>query len=197
MITAPGAPTVLIEFQPAARVSDMHVCALVSPGPVPHVGGPILPPGCPTVLIMGMPAARVSDWAVCVGPIDVIVLGAKKTMIGMPAAAPPAPPSVSPAGSGLPSWLYYYQWVAVYEAGVVVNWGGIALAAVAVLAGAVAAAVVTVAVVVFPYVSRSAELPDWPDPAGKTADLIGDISAFKENTYQEGVRDDAEMYFLR
>ena len=32
---------------PAARVGDMHVCPMVTPGvpPIPHVGGPILPPG--------------------------------------------------------------------------------------------------------------------------------------------------------
>ena len=60
--------------QPAARVSDMHVCPMVT-GIVPHVGGPILPPGAVTVLIGGLPAARVTDMATCVGPPDVIVLG--------------------------------------------------------------------------------------------------------------------------
>jgi uncharacterized Zn-binding protein involved in type VI secretion len=56
-------------------------------GPVPHVGGPILPPGCPTVLIGGLPAARVTDMAVCVGPPDVIILGSFTVLIGnMPAA---------------------------------------------------------------------------------------------------------------
>ena len=38
-----GFPTVLIGGQPAARVSDMHTCPMVT-GIVPHVGGPILPP---------------------------------------------------------------------------------------------------------------------------------------------------------
>ncbi len=72
--------------KPAARVTDMHVCPLVT-GTVPHVGGPILPPGCPTVLIGGMPAARVGDMAVCVGPPDSIVLGSTSVLIGgMPAA---------------------------------------------------------------------------------------------------------------
>jgi len=72
--------------QPAARVGDMHVCALVTVL-VPHVGGPILPPGGLTVLIGGMPAARVGDMAVCVGPPDVIALGSFKVLInGMPAA---------------------------------------------------------------------------------------------------------------
>jgi len=59
---------------PAARITDMHVCPMVTVL-VPHVGGPILPPGAVTVLIGGLPAARVGDMAVCVGPPDVIVLG--------------------------------------------------------------------------------------------------------------------------
>ena len=59
---------------PAARITDMHVCPMLTVL-VPHVGGPILPPGGPTVLIGGLPAARVSDTAVCVGPPDVIALG--------------------------------------------------------------------------------------------------------------------------
>lgn len=64
--------------QPAARVSDMHVCPMVTPGtpPVPHVGGPVLPPGGVTVLIGALPAARMGDMAVCVGPPDSIVKGA-------------------------------------------------------------------------------------------------------------------------
>ena len=71
---------------PAARITDMHVCPLVTLL-VPHVGGPILPPGCPTVLIGGMPAARVGDMATCVGPPDVIAMGSATVMIGgMPAA---------------------------------------------------------------------------------------------------------------
>lgn len=75
--------------QPAARVGDMHVCPMVTPGvpPIPHVGGPILPPGGIPVLIGGMPAARVTDMAVCVGPPDVIVMGSFTVLIGsMPAA---------------------------------------------------------------------------------------------------------------
>jgi uncharacterized Zn-binding protein involved in type VI secretion len=59
---------------PASRITDMHVCPMVTVV-VPHVGGPILPPGAVTVLIGGLPAARVTDMAVCVGPPDVIVLG--------------------------------------------------------------------------------------------------------------------------
>ena len=72
---------------PAARVTDMHTCPMVSPGPVPHVGGPILPPGAPTVLIGFMPAARVTDMCVCVGPPDMIAKGSATVLIGnLPAA---------------------------------------------------------------------------------------------------------------
>jgi uncharacterized Zn-binding protein involved in type VI secretion len=72
---------------PAARITDMHVCPMVNPGGVPHVGGPIMPPGEPTVLIGGMPAARVGDMATCSGPPDSIVAGSSTVFIGgMPAA---------------------------------------------------------------------------------------------------------------
>ena len=71
---------------PAARLTDMHVCSMVT-GIVPHVGGPILAPGAPTVLIGGLPAARVTDMAVCVGPPDMIAMGAPTVLIGgLPAA---------------------------------------------------------------------------------------------------------------
>ncbi|GLU56969.1 PAAR domain-containing protein [Dyadobacter frigoris] len=75
--------------QPAARIGDMHVCPMVTPGipPIPHVGGPIIPPGAPTVLIGGMPAAGVGDMCVCVGPPDAIVIGSTSVLIsGKPAA---------------------------------------------------------------------------------------------------------------
>jgi uncharacterized Zn-binding protein involved in type VI secretion len=74
---------------PASRLSDMHVCPMVTPGvpPIPHVGGPILPACCPTVLIGNLPAARVTDMATCVGPPDVIVKGSVTVLIGkLPAA---------------------------------------------------------------------------------------------------------------
>lgn len=71
---------------PAARISDMHTCPMVNPGPVPHVGGPVVK-GCPTVLIGYMPAARIGDTCVCVGPPDTIAKGSATVMIGnMPAA---------------------------------------------------------------------------------------------------------------
>nr|WP_321357107.1 PAAR domain-containing protein [uncultured Draconibacterium sp.] len=72
---------------PAARITDMHTCPMVNPGPVPHVGGPVLPPGSPTVLIEGLPAARVGDMATCSGPPDTIIVGSGTVLIGgMPAA---------------------------------------------------------------------------------------------------------------
>src|SRR3954454_21789750 len=74
---------------PAARVGDMHVCPMVTPGvpPIPHVGGPVLPPGVPTVLIGKMPAATATGMCVCVGPPDVIAMGSTTVLINkMPAA---------------------------------------------------------------------------------------------------------------
>lgn len=73
--------------KPAARISDMHTCPMVNPGPVPHVGGPIMPPGEPTVLIGNLPAARLGDMAVCTGPPDSIVVGSATVLIGGKPAA--------------------------------------------------------------------------------------------------------------
>ena len=73
---------------PAARIGDMHICPMVTPGvpPIPHVGGPISA-GAPTVLIGMMPAARQTDMCVCVGPPDTIAKGSLTVQIcGMPAA---------------------------------------------------------------------------------------------------------------
>lgn len=71
---------------PAARLTDMHVCPLVT-GVVPHVGGPITGPGVPTVLIGGMPAAVMGDMLVCVGPPDTIAKGSATVLIGGKPAA--------------------------------------------------------------------------------------------------------------
>ena len=42
---------------PQSRMTDMHVCPMVTPGvpPIPHVGGPILPPCAVTVLVGSSP----------------------------------------------------------------------------------------------------------------------------------------------
>ncbi len=65
---------------PAARLSDMHACPMVT-GPVPHVGGPILPPCSMTVSVTQMPAARLADMAVCAGPPDAISKGSSGCLI--------------------------------------------------------------------------------------------------------------------
>lgn len=71
---------------PAARLTDMHVCPMVT-GIIPHVGGPITGPGCPTVLIGSLPAARVGDLVTCVGPPDTIAMGSVTVLIGSQPAA--------------------------------------------------------------------------------------------------------------
>lgn len=75
--------------QPAARLTDMHVCPMQTPcvPPIPHVGGPITGPGAPTILIGGLPAACMGDLAICVGPPDSIAAGAPTVLFeGRPAA---------------------------------------------------------------------------------------------------------------
>ncbi|MFV9615361.1 MAG: PAAR domain-containing protein [Gammaproteobacteria bacterium] len=71
---------------PAARLTDNHVCPMVTVL-VPHVGGPIVGPGIPTVMIEKMPAAVMGDNCVCVGPPDVIAKGSATVMIGGKPAA--------------------------------------------------------------------------------------------------------------
>ena len=78
---------------PAARLTDMHTCPMVT-GVVPHVGGPLLPPCEPTVLIGMLPAARVSDMATCVGPPDSIAMGSPTVLIGNMMAARIGDPTV-------------------------------------------------------------------------------------------------------
>src|SRR5690242_3005055 len=74
---------------PAARITDMHTCPMVTPGlpPIPHVGGPVIGPGVLTVLIEKMPAAVMGDMATCVGPPDSIMKGSATVMIGGKPAA--------------------------------------------------------------------------------------------------------------
>ena len=71
---------------PAARITDMHTCPQVEPGPVPHVGGPTVT-GEPTVIIGGQPAARVGDSLVCIGPLDSVSQGEATVIIGGKPAA--------------------------------------------------------------------------------------------------------------
>lgn len=83
-IVTVGYPTVLINFLPASRIGDLHVCPMVT-GVVPHVGGPFIL-GSPTVLVGMMPQSRVTDQLVCVGPPDVAVMGAETVLVGMAGA---------------------------------------------------------------------------------------------------------------
>jgi len=71
---------------PAARITDMHVCPMVT-AIVPHVGGPVIGPGIPTVLIGNMPAAVLGDSCTCVGPPDTIAMGSATVMVGGKPAA--------------------------------------------------------------------------------------------------------------
>jgi len=69
-IIAPGCPTVLIGFLPAARVTDMAVC----------VGPPdMIAMGSTSVMIGFLPAARIGDMTIHGG---VIVLGEFTVMVG-------------------------------------------------------------------------------------------------------------------
>jgi uncharacterized Zn-binding protein involved in type VI secretion len=84
VVTGPGCPTVLIGKMPAARLTDMQACPLVTPAPVPppHATGPISAPGVPTVLIGKMPAATMGDVTTCVGPPGAVAMGCMTVLIG-------------------------------------------------------------------------------------------------------------------
>lgn len=71
---------------PAARISDMHVCPMVNPGPVPHVGGPDIS-GSPNVITGFMPQARVGDSLVCVPAVDKIAMGSPTVLVNNMQAA--------------------------------------------------------------------------------------------------------------
>lgn len=64
----------------AARVTDFHSCPAAS-GPIPHLGGPVLPPCSVNVQTNLLPQARATDRAQCVGPPDFIVVGSSSVMV--------------------------------------------------------------------------------------------------------------------
>lgn len=70
----------------AARITDMHTCPAVNPGPVPHVGGPISS-GSPDVNVGYLRAARVDDTAICVPATDAISSGSSNVFINHKKAA--------------------------------------------------------------------------------------------------------------
>ncbi|ARU02375.1 PAAR domain-containing protein [Yoonia vestfoldensis] len=65
----------------AARITDMHVCPMVTVI-IPHVGGPVVMPSAPNVLIGSLPAAGLGSMCVCVGPPDVIAKGSATVLAG-------------------------------------------------------------------------------------------------------------------
>ena len=70
---------------PAARITDMHTCPMVT-GTVPHVGGPVVL-GSPNVITGSLPQARVGDMLTCVGPPDFVAKGSMGVYVnGIPAA---------------------------------------------------------------------------------------------------------------
>ena len=95
-----GFPTVIINFMPASRIGDMHVCPMVT-GVVPHVGGPFVM-GSPTVLTGFMPQSRVTDQLVCVGPPDICVMGAMTVLVGMAGAGGAGAAAAGVAAMGVP-----------------------------------------------------------------------------------------------
>lgn len=71
---------------PAARITDNHVCPMVNPGPVPHVGGPVVL-GSFNVFTGKLPQARVGDMLICVGPPDAIAKGSSGVFVNKKPAA--------------------------------------------------------------------------------------------------------------
>ena len=84
----------------AARISDLHTCPKVEPGPVPHVGGPIFT-GSANVIIGYLPAARADDSVVCfpTGPTNSIKSGSTTVLINNRSAARRGDPCTHSGGS--------------------------------------------------------------------------------------------------
>lgn len=95
-----GFPTVMIGMMPASRITDMHVCPMLTVL-VPHVGGPFIL-GSPTVLVGMMPQSRVTDTLVCVGPPDIAVKGEMTVLVGMAGAGGAAGASAGADAAGVP-----------------------------------------------------------------------------------------------
>jgi uncharacterized Zn-binding protein involved in type VI secretion len=78
---------------PAARITDMHTCPMVNPGPVPHVGGPEVS-GSPDVITGYMPQGRVDDTLICVPATDKISMGSSNVKVNGKMAARLGDPTV-------------------------------------------------------------------------------------------------------
>src|SRR5580658_3492847 len=95
-----GFPTVLIGMMPASRITDMHVCPMVTVL-VPHVGGPFVL-GAMTVLTGMMPQSRVTDMLVCVGPPDICAMGVMTVLVGEAGAGGAGAAAAGVAAIGVP-----------------------------------------------------------------------------------------------
>ncbi len=73
-------------MMPAARLSDLHVCPMVT-GIIPHVGGPVIALPVSKVLTGMLPQAVMGDKAICVGPPDSILKGSMTVQVGGKGAA--------------------------------------------------------------------------------------------------------------
>ncbi|MFO0553108.1 MAG: PAAR domain-containing protein [Polyangiaceae bacterium] len=71
---------------PAARITDMHTCPMVNPGPVPHVGGPKVS-GSHNVITGYMPQGRVGDTLICVPATDKVAMGSPTVIVNNKQAA--------------------------------------------------------------------------------------------------------------
>jgi uncharacterized Zn-binding protein involved in type VI secretion len=86
VITAIGAPTVIIGMMPAARVTDVSLCL----GTIPDA----IVMGSPTVIIQGLFSARIGDPTAHGG---VVTTGFPTVIIGEVGAGVPSPPSAAAA----------------------------------------------------------------------------------------------------
>lgn len=78
---------------PAARITDMHTCPMVNPGPVPHVGGPEIS-GSPDVIVGFQPQGRVGDTLICVPATDKVAMGSPTVLVNNKMAARLGDPTV-------------------------------------------------------------------------------------------------------
>lgn len=63
--------------RPVSLLGDFHACPAINPGPVPHVGGPVVQPGQAFVRVTGRPVAVVGGSTLCAGVpcTDPMVMG--------------------------------------------------------------------------------------------------------------------------
>ncbi len=67
--------------QPAARLTDMHTCPMVT-GVVPHVGGPISGPGHADGVDWRLARGTSATWRFAPAPPDTLAKGSATVLIG-------------------------------------------------------------------------------------------------------------------